>query len=88
MWNDRNPSLLDDCYESKVITGKHPPLLVFLSKGTYGNGSVYTVNLFTMKPTANSQLKTPLTDELKSKLTKLRVMMSKKVTPMTELSYG
>ena len=69
-----NAGMID--YESKVITGKHPPLLIFVPRGSYICGSEYTINLFTMKPTSSSPNKTLLTKELKTKLLELRSIMS------------
>ena len=67
-------------YETKVILGKHPPLLVFFPKGSYRSGSNYTINLFTLNPTESSPNKTPLTKELKFKLLELRAARSGQTT--------
>lgn len=60
--------LADDYVEGKVITYKNIPLLLFQYKGYNSIQSLYTLNLFTLKPTKASDCQTLLSKELIDKI--------------------
>lgn len=69
----------DDFIDGRIIEHNGIYLLVFKNKGLYHcMESLYTLNLTTFNPTKNSQIKTMLSDELKTKI-KNNIKLPKKL---------
>ena len=70
----REPNCLpaDSFIEGNTVEYNNIWMLVYKNVGFYhGKISVYTLNLYTLKPTKNSKIQTFLSDELKEKIKKV-----------------